>query len=166
MKRKTKAEVAAEAKSKWLAEACRLVDTDGYNAYDQGIWANLHMLHAQGMTVEAAVAKLPELLPRLTKHTPGPWSADFHPGEPITAAIQPGRRQDEWRINPPVGDMSNGVSIVASVHGPNMARNARLIAAAPDLLEALQGLVAMTEGKGQTDCWDIARAAITRATKG
>ncbi len=171
MKRKTKAEGAAEAKSKWLAEACRLIQTNGYNAYDQGIWCNLHMLQSQGMTVEAAVAKLPELLPRLTKHTPGPWSASFHQGEAITAAIQPGRRQDEWRIDPPAGDTSNGVAIVASVHGPNMARNAHLIAAAPDLLEALQSALHLTDGTPLTAAQregvtDEILAAITKATKG
>jgi hypothetical protein len=72
------------------------------------------------------------------KATPGPWAASFYPGEPITGMIQPGRRQDEYHIDPPKGDKSNGVSIIASTHGPNMAANARLIAAAPDLLEALR----------------------------
>jgi hypothetical protein len=62
---KTKKEAEAEAKSVWLSKAISEIDRKGYAAYDQGIWVNLHRLQAQGLTVEAAVAKLPELLPRL-----------------------------------------------------------------------------------------------------
>ena len=48
--------------------------------------------------------------------------------------------------------------------------NARLIAAAPMLLEALQGLIAVAEGKRhpgtEWKCIDAARAAIAKATGG
>ena len=154
------------AKPVWMNKAWNLTGKAGYNMHDEGIWCNLLMLHGQGMTVEGAVAKLPKMLPRLNNPSPGPWTASLYPGEPITSAIQPGRRQDEWHIDPTPEDRSNGVAIIASVHGHNMKNNARLIAAAPDMLAALQGLVAMTEGKGKLDCWDTARAAITKATKG
>lgn len=157
-------------KTAWLNYAQTLVDKAGYSPYDQGVWVNLHMLHSQGLTVEAAVAKLPELLTRLTKHTPGPWSAYFYPGEPITGAIQPGRRQDEWRIEPPPDDRSNGFAIVASVHGPNMERNAWLIAAAPDLLEACKEMIRMYKAVQPAGGWqgvyDQATDAITKAMKG
>ena len=80
------------------------------------------------------------------KNTQGPWMAYFVPGESITSSIQPGRRQDEWRIDPeksldPMNPSTNGVSIIASVHGPDMEANAHLIAAAPELLVALQKIL-------------------------
>lgn len=104
--------------------------------------------------------------------TPGPWSADFVEGEPITSFIQPGRRQDEWRINPPKhpnhkgGEYYNGVSIIASVHGPDMEANARLIAAAPELLASLRALLHQCDYIGApADHPDMvaARAAIAKA---
>lgn len=47
----------------------------------------------------------------------------------------------------------------------NEEANARLIAAAPELLEALENLLAVREGKGGTryHCDEIARAAIAKA---
>lgn len=74
------------------------------------------------------------------KNTQGPWVAYFVQGEPITSAIQPGRHQDEWRIDP-VTPSTNGMSIIASVHGPDMEANAKLISAAPELLVALQKIL-------------------------
>jgi hypothetical protein len=89
--------------------------------------------------------------------------------------IQPGRKQDEWRVDPPKGH--NGVSIVASVHGPDMEANANLIAAAPDLLKALKaaekeirrlhmlhgGYYEGRVGEPKLSVADKARAAITKA---
>jgi hypothetical protein len=77
--------------------------------------------------------------------------AYFVPGDPITSAIQPGRRQDEWRIEPekaldPMMPSTNGVSIIASVHGPEMEANAKLIAAAPELLNAVEKLLHHLKG--------------------
>ncbi len=49
------------------------------------------------------------------------------------------------------------------IHGEDMARaTARLLAAAPDLLDALQGLLALSND-GCTGAWDIAKAAIAKA---
>jgi len=63
--------------------------------------------------------------------------------------------------------------VLSRVNVPNerLDADARLIAAAPDLLAALQALVALDDGD-KPDLWhfnvefDAARAAITRATGG
>ena len=84
-----------------------------------------------------------------TQHTPGPWSVNFKKFDEVTA--------------------SNG-AIVASCNKltglVNLQANARLIAAAPDLLEALKGLVAWADDLRREDpVEDLrkARAAISKA---
>jgi hypothetical protein len=83
------------------------------------------------------------------KHTPGPWVAQFDP----YAAID-----GEWGIG-----VGGEISNVANCG----AKDAHLIAAAPDLLEALVEIIAAADGKG----WEQldpgmgnARAAIKKAT--
>ena len=100
-----------------------------------------------------------------TKHTPGPWTADklqdrdtfniFANGF-VSAMCQVSRMENSTR----------------STSGNETAANARLIAAAPDLLEALQDLfgadmehVLMGDGKDdQIEAIAKARAAIAKAT--
>jgi hypothetical protein len=79
----------------------------------------------------------------MNKHTKGPWSV----GGPTGCLNQIG-------IDPAIG--------CAYGAGEEVKANARLIAAAPDLLEALQALMPGAEAMG----WDVskARAAITKAT--
>ena len=79
----------------------------------------------------------------MRKHTPGPWRYEYEPGfcgELIAA---------------------NGTIIAEFISEPRPP-NARLIAAAPELLEALQGLITGAEAMG----WNTkkARAAIAKAT--
>lgn len=63
------------------------------------------------------------------KHTPGPWEASFS---------FPGRDGigDVWQIDAD----SHAVCTTQFCYAPNTEANARLIAAAPDLLEAVQKL--------------------------
>lgn len=81
------------------------------------------------------------------KHTPGPWVAD---GSEITTATwvcgADGKRICTMR--PSFADWSN----------------ARLIAAAPELLEALKDLVARIDEYGSPISASFARAAIAKAT--
>ncbi len=67
----------------------------------------------------------------MNAHTPGPWTA-FHK-----------HKYDEWRVSVPIGDASS-MKLALFPDGiptPNPEADARLIAAAPDLLEALKELV-------------------------
>ena len=92
------------------------------------------------------------------QHTPGPWR--------MRAAI----KADEFEIRDE--NSSGGYAPIAKVKGDKRstieqaAANARLIAAAPDLLEALKDAVsrqAYREGSGPA-WWENARAAIAKAT--
>lgn len=88
-----------------------------------------------------------------TKHTPGPWSLK----DDISLVVGPSAD--------PAGDP------VATIEGhPEEAfANARLIAAAPDLLAALRALVeyeddAPPDGSRGAEVYNQARAAIAKAT--
>lgn len=63
-----------------------------------------------------------------SKHTPGPWAAE---------ATRNGKVFEVYFGNAEAGETGCGWATLA---GDNQAANARLIAAAPDLLEALQDL--------------------------
>ena len=92
----------------------------------------------------------------MSKHTPGPWASN----EYTTSVSVPLKAVDCERI---------GFSIVfVNGHrGKEAAANARLIAAAPELLEALKEIVDAADGAGweQLDpSFKKARAAIAKAT--
>ena len=93
----------------------------------------------------------------------------FTPGD----ASQPG-----WRYGNPVDLQPEDIEVevftpVSSFRGRfKIEANARLIAAAPDLLEALQSVIGWANDfnaplgtvNGDAACWNEARAAIARAT--
>ena len=84
------------------------------------------------------------------KHTTGPWNVPFREFTKIKAA--------------------NGAHI-ATCHKltnlVNLEANSRLIAAAPDLLDALQSIIEDIDSEFGTDCdYNKARAAIAKATGG
>jgi len=103
----------------------------------------------------------------MSKHTPGPWSYRKVP------------RKQEWEINtgrcPNLGHESwTGMAVVFGCDDdPKMGKvvgeaNARLIAAAPDLLEACKAMVSAQHAGPITDemmlAWKQARAAMDKAT--
>ncbi len=93
------------------------------------------------------------------KHTPGPWSA----GSRVNNFIDIFHSQANVK-----GAITLALCRVQSRASwvEESKANARLIAAAPDLLEALQNLLKVHEGEGGTryHAGDIARAAIAKAT--
>lgn len=91
-------------------------------------------------------------------HTPGPWNIG-----PMSGSIRPD-------VTTPHSGQINGGCVIATLYGSDMAYNADLIAAAPDLLEALQEFACQHRcGCGHPHCNDCARdriadAAIAKAT--
>lgn len=90
----------------------------------------------------------------MSAHTPGPWV--------VAHELRP---TDEM-----VADLENGTYVVVEGRTGlgNFMADARLIAAAPDLLAALQAIVDQEQHDGQPethmhDMADIARAAIAKA---
>ena len=88
-----------------------------------------------------------------TKHTPGDWYVTGEMTRYINVRIGGGLIQEVASCGPTEADGG---------YGSQQEANARLIAAAPDLLEALRGVLRIADRK--TDEFDAARAAIAKAT--
>ena len=95
-------------------------------------------------------------------HTPGPWFAHGFSGvngEDVTPC--------DFAVSCTTPDHLTVAVMGVGVTGTRdeWEANARLIAAAPDLLEALEGMVEMVEmnGFGKAYAMDIALAAIAKA---
>ncbi len=101
------------------------------------------------------------------QHTPGPWVADAtDPSDVVVWASPDPKQNDELIAN--VGQRIQRVQVAFDCD----AANARLIAAAPDLLEALESLIAIDEDtladgatlQDRVDvAWASAKAAIAKA---
>jgi hypothetical protein len=92
----------------------------------------------------------------VNKHTPGPWEANKY-----------GSRAAHWQV-----DKTDSERVIASMtRGEDAEANARLIAAAPELLEALEGILFELGLNGgatppDSDPCKLARAAIAKAKGG
>ena len=91
-----------------------------------------------------------------TKHTPGPWriQSEYNYGERISLWVDSDPRTH--------GDTKSGVKIIVSnFHGHNVdeiSANARLIAAAPDLLDVLADIVKSFDVESGPTQAELARA--------
>jgi hypothetical protein len=88
----------------------------------------------------------------MTTHTPGPWRVVTDP-----------RKSSKL---PLIATASETPYVVTAVHGSPREANARLIAAAPELLAALQDLLLVAEeelDRHRTPEIGMARAAIAKA---
>lgn len=93
------------------------------------------------------------------KHTPGPWVAFYK------------AKYDEWHVSVPIAGSSMKWALFDDgIRSENPEADARLIAAAPELLEALRAIE--TAAENDSDClpesatWkaiNAARAAIAKA---
>jgi len=114
-----------------------------------------------------------------TKHTPGPWQVitDEHPhylgGFHVERRIFTAWNHPQMKA--PVGVVNNSICIPAVKGDPAIRMvsieeaDARLIAAAPDLLEVLQGILKCERGimgRLVIEGWqeEVVRAAIAKAT--
>ena len=100
-----------------------------------------------------------------TKHTPGPWRV-FEHSWCDTSIGAPGTSNAICRL-----DINHATEESQEADEAQMAANARLIAAAPELLEALQRLSAQCERlrmawQLESDAEKTARAVIAKATGG
>ena len=116
-------------------------------------------------------------------HTQGPWVVKFQESKRHTSHYTDKYWHDQWVIKGPDKKHSPVATVRVAGYGmgPSMAvreANARLIAAAPDLLAALEAVIEDLEGgieqadeEGASQDWlegannrlDAARAAITKA---
>ena len=94
-----------------------------------------------------------------SKHTPGPWVAEDRVYDGTGAAVI--ASYDEFTITMPSRGMVVYVTRPVGVSNAETVANARLCAAAPDLLEALKAVVKVADRK--TVEFDLARAAIAKA---
>lgn len=86
---------------------------------------------------------------RKDMHAPGPWSARNEQDDGGKYAIQ----------------AANGIQVALTIGNTSTeTANAHLIAAAPELLDALQWLIKLEESDGAADALAKARAAIAKAT--
>ena len=88
----------------------------------------------------------------MSKHTPGPWKVGQYLGSPSS-----------YCVHMDAGDKGRGIDVVEAVAGTSAEErlaNARLIAAAPDLLLAL---LQMIDGYKIPSVRNQARAAIAKA---
>lgn len=98
-----------------------------------------------------------------TKHTPGPWLYSPHYREHAQGHIYlPNANEDEAHTINLVG--------AAAMSQEQLDANAKLIAAAPDLLQALKGFIHSVEHEGEVhgrivDAVRNAKEAIKKATE-
>lgn len=96
------------------------------------------------------------------KHTPGPWTV----GETRHYKQSGGAIGTQVAVH--YGTAGNRGNCIALAYGHSAngdsEADARLIAAAPDLLEQLSRIVAMIDPEGHDVNFDNARAAIAKAT--
>ena len=90
----------------------------------------------------------------MTKHTPGPWRYEPSLARPVTL------KRKHWKV----GSNSTGKG-VALAFGDGDA-NARLIAAAPEMLEALKNLENDDGKRMPASAWALVQNAIRKAEGG
>ena len=93
----------------------------------------------------------------MSKHTPGPWITEQSSRTDIYIISQSVEARNKW-----VATACNHEFHPTEEENRRNQYNARLIAAAPDLLEALKDAVEIIEGTGLDA--SVQRAAIAKAT--
>ena len=92
----------------------------------------------------------------MTKHTQGPWEAYF---DETYGVLGPDKGRVAICMN-----LKGAHGLAGRRDGNEVAANARLIAAAPELLEACKIAFEQTCSVGRLKDWEQLRAAIAKAT--
>jgi hypothetical protein len=92
-----------------------------------------------------------------TQHTPGPWTADSGDGQ-YYGVFRESDGGGICYLSEPGGQL-----LPTDRNWPEHEANARLIAAAPDLLAALRNIIAAPRNASRAFIHEIARAAIAKA---
>ena len=103
----------------------------------------------------------------MSKHTPGPWTYEKSGRESGLEGDMPAIFGPDREV---ICDFGDSTQYYPTEGVPPSEADARLIAAAPDLLQALQELIAEADApvgwsghNGNTAGFDMARAAIAKA---
>lgn len=98
-----------------------------------------------------------------TKHTKGPWLAASHPSSLLGWPVVGHRARAICSVHMRKGETEEGCQINAEA-----GANAKLIAAAPELLEALEAYLAVEADREgiRLPCYEKAAAAVSKATLG
>lgn len=88
----------------------------------------------------------------LTKHTPGPWALDGHNLSAVIRCTVP-------RGHPDAKHVCGDYETIARCEGDNWKANARLIAATPDMREALEWIASFAEFRAGDDEKTLARVS-------
>jgi hypothetical protein len=89
----------------------------------------------------------------MSAHTPGPWTCFYK------------HKYDEWHVSVPVSEGTMKLALFDDgVRSENPEADARLIAAAPDLLAALRDAVAALGGIKSDNVPESVRIAIAKAS--
>lgn len=105
----------------------------------------------------------------MSKHTPGPWTIDWYECRADLADVKAKTTKHVgeilWQVPTRIGPVSPDENHWARLHLDVSDDDARLIAAAPELLEALfEASVALLIGHNSLVALEKARAAIAKAT--
>ena len=90
----------------------------------------------------------------MSEHTPGPWAADMSPHTAPHIMDFPAVVGPDGNPIAALGDYEPGNENPYRKVDEGYA-NARLIAAAPDLLEALEGVVRLKKVQGVLESWEM-----------
>lgn len=93
----------------------------------------------------------------MSKHTPGPWTVEVMENGYGYSIVARNKQNKILRVIGPVAANGAGIKGCSS----KAKADARLIAASPELLEALKAVVSVTDRA--THEFDLARAAIAKA---
>lgn len=94
------------------------------------------------------------------KGTKGPWEVYPEEVDKPYIRIRGTQLGQRFKVSSVITPVYEGV---LEREAKETRANAHLIAAAPDLLEALQDLLHAYDNKGERPAWNSARAAITKA---